>query len=122
MGADLGIALVFACLSLWSGLVSTDHALPLNGVLRTLIGRSISGQQWAFGPYFWVMHTTFIPTALYLGAIVVTLIAKGGFAPTRWLLERGGNRDINPIRLVASLLALIGASLGALRLLVAVLR
>ncbi|HEY4934761.1 MAG TPA: hypothetical protein VII23_24600 [Terriglobales bacterium] len=122
VAADLGIALVFACLSLWCGLVFTNHAIPATAVLRTLIGRSISGREWAFGPYFWVMHTTFILTLLYLGAILVTLIAKAGLAPTRWLLERFGNRDINPIRLVASLMALAGASLGALRLLLGIMR
>lgn len=73
---DILVATLLACCSLYFGLVLTEHGLSPVQVLRVLIGKSPEGSGLEFGPYFWAMHTTFIPTVIYLLLIGVCWMAK----------------------------------------------
>lgn|GEM_PF-2534156 len=81
---DLVIAAVLAYASLYLGLVHTSKALSFSQVSRVMVGLSPDGQRFEFGCYFWTMHTTFIPTLLYLNGVllcwkmkVILLIVRG---------------------------------------------
>jgi hypothetical protein len=73
---DLGVSAILACLSLYIGLVGTEHELGLRQVLRVLAGHSVDGARWEIGPYFWAMHTTFIPTALCMFFVLLAVTGK----------------------------------------------
>src|SRR3989442_14008466 len=81
---DLVIAAILACGSIYFGLVSTNKALGLTQLLYILVAHSPDGSQVEFSPYFWVMHTTFIPTLLYLLFLLGCWIGKSLLLPVRW--------------------------------------
>lgn len=49
--------------------------MDLNDIIYGLIGRS-DNNQWELFPLFWTMHTTFIPTFIFLALILVSIISK----------------------------------------------
>jgi len=73
---DLLIAGLFACCSIYLALFATDNYITFGETINILFAKSIDGGNWELGPYFWVMHTTFIPTLLYLMFICLTIIGK----------------------------------------------
>jgi hypothetical protein len=104
---------LLACASLYLALVLTDTALSTKEVLHTLIGRSLDGTHLEFSPYFWTMHTTFIPILLYLCFILFCWTAKAFLQPVRWFLGKGKELS-SPLNLSAALCVLIAAVFGAL--------
>ena len=114
LGLDVAVACICACLSLWFGLLRTDHMLTWSEVVRVLLGRSPDGMQWDFGPYFWTMHTTFLPILLYTFVVLVTAFAKALFAPTQWFFAKAGDRDVNAIGLTARLVGVVAVIFGGL--------
>lgn len=109
---DLVLALLFACASLWCSLASTVNALTIHQVLRVLIARSVDGRRWQAGPFFWMMHTTFLPTVVYVLLVLLAWWTKATLGPVRWFLGRAQHQDINPIGLTARLIASMAAMLG----------
>jgi len=75
-GFNLGLAALLACCSIWFALHGTPSALSVAGVLRLLVGRSPSGQEWYLGPLFWVMHTTFLPLAILFTMVLFMIAAR----------------------------------------------
>lgn len=68
---DIVVAAALACISLSVGLLSVPgETVTVPQAIKVLFGWSVDGSRWEFGPYFWLMHTTFLPTTLYLCAIV----------------------------------------------------
>jgi len=121
--ASLIVALVFAFCSLYLGLIFSPHALALRGLGFVCIGRSPDGSSWDFGPYFWAMHTTFLPIALGLCAIVICWLAKWSLViPTTWFFGRAQLDDINALGLTARLVSLIASVLGIVAFVFAVFR
>jgi len=105
---DICFAAGFAIASLWFG----ANRLNLYQIAWLLIAHSTDGSRWSIGPYFWSMHTTFLPTFLYLGLVLVCWIGKSMLAPTKWFLNRSQQKEINPLNMTARLLALVGAGFG----------
>jgi hypothetical protein len=99
---------MLACGSLYFGLVITDKALNLSQILHILIGRSIDNTHYELSPYFWTMHTTFIPTLLYLSLILFCWIGKAMLIPVRWFFGKGQEHK-NPLKLAAALCGLFVA-------------
>lgn len=110
---DIMVAAILACLSLYLGLLFSEHQLSLKEVLFVLIGRSVSGEDIELGPYFWAMHTTFIPTCLYLMFIIVAWLGKSTLLPVRWFFGKGHEHQ-NPLALTATLFALIATIFGVI--------
>ena len=110
---DLIAAAILACGSLFCGLVFTKNALNLGEILNVLIARSPDGSSIQFSPYFWVMHTTFIPTLLYLLFILFCWFAKAFLIPVRLFFGKGQEHK-NPLRLTAGLFGLLSAIAGVL--------
>jgi hypothetical protein len=110
---DLVVSVVTACCSLYVGLVFTDNALSVAQTLHVLIGRSPDGLRIDLSPYFWVMHTAFIPTLLYCVTILMCWLAKAFLLPVRWFFGKGQELK-NPLKLTAGIFALLAAVLAIL--------
>lgn len=110
---DIILAGLFACASLWIGLVGTKEMLSLREILSVLIGKSSNSTQFAFGPYFWAMHTVFIPTLIYLSIILLCWMGKIFVLPIARLFSRARYVD-KPHRLTAGALLLLAAIFGGI--------
>ncbi|WP_417486540.1 hypothetical protein [Maricaulis sp.] len=73
---DIGIAAGLAFLSLYVGLFGSEFQVSAAEAFRVLIGLAPNGEGAEFGPYFWVMHTAFIPTLMYLLGLVLLILMK----------------------------------------------
>lgn len=108
---DLMVAALFACASLWLGLIGTQHALSIKQVLGVLFAKSADDAAGnALGPYFWAMHTTFLPTLGYMALILLFWVAKLVVLPVAKVLEKGRKTDIKPHSLMAGLFGFVGAA------------
>lgn len=106
---DVAVAALFACASLWLGLIGTEPALSVGKVLGVLVARSTEETAPnALGPYFWVMHTTFLPTLGYLGVILLFWVAKLVVLPVARVLKKGGEIE-KPHSMTAGLFGFVGA-------------
>lgn len=105
---DLFVAATFALCSLYLGLVYTDHAVSVTEAGYILIGRSRDNTHFEFSPYFWVMHTTFIPTLLYLLIILLCWVGKALLIPVRGFFGLG-QENKNPLKLTAGLCGIFAA-------------
>lgn len=72
---SLLVAAFFACASLWLGLLGSNESLSVVGVACTLLGRDPSCRSVQLGPFFWAMHTSFLPTA---ACLLLLAFAVGG--------------------------------------------
>jgi len=98
---DIIVAAILACCSLYFGLVGSQNHLAVREVMSVLTGKSPSGSGWELGPYFWAMHTTFLPTAFYLSIILFCWLAKTVLTVAHWFFEKG-QESKNPLKLTAA--------------------
>jgi hypothetical protein len=119
---DLSLAALFAFSSLWCGVAFTPHALNFHQIANVLIARTPAGDHWATGPYFFAMHTTFLPTFFYLAFVVLCWLAKMFLSVVLWFFGKGRHPDINPIGLASGFIGLLAALFGAAASAVAILR
>jgi hypothetical protein len=110
---DLILGALFACASLGLGLAFTDRQLSFLSLGWTLIGHSQDGSHWEFGPYFWAMHTTFLPTLVYLALVLVCWAGKCFLVVIKWFLGKGKLEEINPLGMTSALAALLAAVFAA---------
>jgi hypothetical protein len=103
---------LFAIASLWLGVFHTDYHLTFRQVLVILVGRSLDGTHFELGPAFWTMHTTFIPTLLYLVLVLLAFVVKGMISLATSFLRRAQLHEVNPIRWISDVFLLISAIIG----------
>jgi len=103
---DVLLAVLLACGSLYFGLLLSEKELSLRQVLFVLIGRVPTGENIELGPYFWAMHTTFLPTIAYLSILLMAWLGKTMLTPIRWFFGKGHEHK-NPLALTAALFTLI---------------
>lgn len=103
---DTILAATLACLSLYLGLVFTEHSLSVSETVRVLFALNPDGTAWELGPYFWVMHTTFLPTIFYLALILVAYIGKALLSVVHRFFGMAKEND-NPLKLTSALCGLI---------------
>lgn len=108
---DLLAAGVLACCSLYFALVNTEHALSVREILNVLVAHSPDGSRVELSPYFWTMHTTFLPTLAYLVLILVTWFAKLILMPVKWFFGKGHEHK-SPLKLTAALCGMIAVVFG----------
>lgn len=113
IAADIIVAAILACASLYFGLFLTEHQLTVKQVLTVLIGMSPVKKSIELGPYFWAMHTAFIPTFVYLSFIFVAWLGKLILTPARWFFGKGQEHK-NPLALTGALFALLATTFGLL--------
>lgn len=109
---DIGVAAVLACASLYLGLVFSENALSMVEVFRVLIGKSPEGGGFEVGPYFWVMHTAFLPTLAFLSIVLFLWMCKLVVLPVGGLLSRGSEIE-KPHHYTAGAFGLVAVMLGA---------
>lgn len=105
---DILVAAILACLSLYCGLLGTSHAVSPREVLNVLLAHSIGGEYWDLGPYFWVMHTTFLPTLAYLFLTFVCWLGKLMLVFVRFLFGEAKAAQ-NPLLYTARLFLVVAA-------------
>ena len=105
---DLMVAAILAFLSLYLGVLSTENQLASQEVLNILFFQLRDGSAYGIDPYFWIMHTTFIPTLLYLAVIFFLLIARHLTIPFMKLLKDASAAD-KPHYATATTFGFIGA-------------
>lgn len=110
---DVVVAAIFACASLYCGVAFTERHLGFVEVGRILVALSPDGGHFEIGPYFWAMHTTFIPTLLYMAVIIFCWIGKMLIIPVASVLSRGAIDD-KPHNLTASVFAFIAVVFGVI--------
>lgn len=108
---DMIIAAILACLALYLGLAYTEQQLSLTEIVYILIGKSPSGEGFELGPLFWAMHTTFIPTLIYLLFIGIGYMGKLILTPIKWFLGKGQEHK-SPLSLTSTLCGLLAAIFG----------
>jgi hypothetical protein len=106
--SDITIAAICAVAALYFGLLGSRNELQLEEVYRVLVGLSPYSNDFALTPFFWVMHTTFIPTLIYLFAIVVAWMAKLYYSITLSFIRSAAAHN-SPLKLAASFCALVVA-------------
>lgn len=110
---DLFIAGVLACASLYFGLIYSENEISLIEVWNVLLAKSPDGTSWELSPYFWAMHTTFIPSLIYLSIIFFAWIGKLILTPVAWFFGKGQAHK-NPLKLTVSICTLISVILTSL--------
>lgn len=105
---DIIVAAAFAGGSLYFGLIFTDKALTIQDVLFILIARSTDNSHFEFAPYFWIMHTTFIPTVLYLSLILFCWTGMAILTPVKWFFGKG-QEHTHPLKLAGLLCGVFAA-------------
>lgn len=101
-------ASIFACLSLLFGLIFTSKAISIKESMQVLFAHSADGKHLDIGPYFWVMHTTFIPILIFLIFILITWTCKAILIPVKYFFEKGKYHS-NPLKLTSALFTLLTA-------------
>ncbi len=110
---DVAVAAVFAWASLYCGVAFTDRHLSIIETARVLVALSPDGGRFEIGPYFWAMHTTFIPTLLYLILITLCWVGKLLVLPVASILSRGAVVE-RPHRLTAGVFLFIATVFGVI--------
>lgn len=109
---DVLLALVCAYSSLCFAVAFTNHSLNPREISRVFIARAIDGSHWEAGPLFWMMHTTFIPVAVYATVVLLAWWAKATLRPITYFLKRANHPEINSVGLTARVVALMAAIAG----------
>ncbi len=110
---DFVLAAVLACMSLWCGMVGKEDALSASQVFRVLIFQAPAGAGIELGPYFWAMHTTFLPTMFYLSIILLCWLGKLVVLPLATVFHRLSTTE-KPHNASAFTLLFVAAIFGAL--------
>jgi hypothetical protein len=103
------LAGVLAIASLWCGLCFTSRALSLSQIGNVFVARSLDGTRWEIGPYFLIMHSTFIPILIYLATIIFCWAGKVICSLVTRFLRKGREPDINPFGLTAGAFGVMAA-------------
>jgi hypothetical protein len=103
------LAGVLAVASLWCGLCFTSRALSLSRIGNVFVARSSDGTRWEIGPYFLIMHSTFIPILIYLATIIFCWVGKLICSLVTRFLRKGRESDINPFGLTAGVFGVTAA-------------
>ena len=114
-GVDLAVAALLAIVSIYVSLVGTPFALSVGQSIDLLIPTINENRVTGLGPEFWIMHTTFIPTGMYMLVLIFGSIAYVlfKFLPTQ--LFEGPQ---NTLHVAAILLGVYGLALQGLALIV----
>ena len=114
VAADIVACGILACLSLYFALVFTDQALSFNEVARILVALSPNQNEYDLGPYFWAMHSTFLPTLIYVGILLLCWFGKELLLVVRWffLINAESKRPLELTSCLLGVLATVFFGLG----------
>lgn len=104
---DLSLSALYGSLSLYLIFINTSSRLNLFEICNILIGKSLDGSIYIFGSYFWLMHTTFIPTAIIISLLAIAYIAHYLHIPFEKLSYKIGAIN-KPLYFISTLLLTTG--------------
>ena len=81
------VSAFFACASLWLGLYGTPAQLSVRQLFHVLVARSPDGSRFQLSSYFFLMHTTFLPIAIFFSLIFLCWIAKTMLQISLWMIS-----------------------------------
>jgi hypothetical protein len=110
---DVFMAVLLACASLYLGLMGSAHSITIRQTVNVLIALSPNGANWELGPYFWAMHTSFLPTLAYLSLILLCWVGRLLVLPIANLFSKGAAIE-KPHHLTAGFFLFIAAVFAAL--------
>jgi len=110
---DVVVAAVLACASLYCGVAFTERHISVIATAQVLIGLSPDTGTFELGPYFWAMHTTFIPTLIYLLLILFCWTGKLLILPIASFFSRSVTVE-KPHHLTAGMFLFIAAVFGVI--------
>ncbi len=105
---DIIFSAFYACFSLYFGLLGGEKSLTLTEIFNILLAKSVDGERIELSAYFWVMHTTFLPTLIYCFIILISWICKLILIPIQYFLGLG-QENKNPMKLTAAVCVFLGA-------------
>src|ERR1035437_1738875 len=100
---DVIVSALFACASLWLGLHGSRAELTLFQVTNVLFARSPDGHGVQLGPYFFLMHTAFLPILAFFFMVFLCWAGKTLLQLSLWLMKRGSEEHVNPIKMSVAL-------------------
>ncbi len=109
---DLVSSAFFAVMSLYFSLLGTVHQLGMVDCARILLGYLPDKDVVSFTPQFWIMHTAFIPTSIYLGILFLIWTSNLFIEAFARFVEINTVADRNPLKVTA---AFLGAGVVAIQ-------
>jgi hypothetical protein len=100
------VAALFACASLWLGVLGSNDELSVVGVACTFLGRDPSCRSLQLGPFFWAMHTTFFPTAACLLLLALAVSGRSLSLIAERVLQKA-KAETHPYEYSAVLVAMV---------------
>ena len=97
---------LFAIASIWLGTLSSDSSLSFWQCTRILFAYSPYSDGIYIGGLFWVMHSTFLPTLIYLFLVAATVTAKYVTVVLQHLLQTVASPNIPLFAIVAATCAI----------------
>jgi hypothetical protein len=107
VSVDVFFAALFACFSLFFGLFYTGNDLSFSETIKVLCAESVDSDGYFFGPLFFVMHTTFIPTFFYMLLILFLWLVKGALVPVNFFFNKG-IKSGDPLLFVSLIFGVLG--------------
>ncbi len=109
---DLITAAMLAFGAIYLGLIGSSKSLTLLEVWNILFFKVRDGSSFGIDPYFWIMHTTFIPSLIHLAILFFALMARYLTLPFLKLFQDASVAD-KPHYATATTFAFIGSIFSA---------
>ncbi|MET0621916.1 MAG: hypothetical protein ABW250_02945 [Pyrinomonadaceae bacterium] len=110
---SLATSAALACLSLYLSFVGTSNEIHPMKTLNVLIGLSLTGDGFELSVFFFLMHTTFIPAAVFLSALLSAAGVKLIVRVTTRILGLSSGDQVNPFRAFAAIFGIFVTALTA---------
>jgi hypothetical protein len=94
--------------SVWIGVGS----LSILETARIFIARSMDGTHWELGPYFWVMHSTFLPLLSFIALLLIGWSGKLMITGLEKFFGRAQHEDVNGLNMTGRYLGVVSIFSG----------
>lgn len=108
------ISAAFSYLSLFFSLLDTYDEPSPQEILNTMFMRTREGNHWEIGPYFFLMHTTFIPIFSFLSILIIATCVKLWIKVVALALGLISQDQVNTFKAFAALLGIFVTLFSAL--------
>ncbi len=107
---DVLFASIFAVLSLYFGLIYSVNKLSIGEIIPLLVGFNVFKNNYSLGPYFWLLHSTFLPSIIYLSILFAGWVGKVFIEPINWFFGKTAQNK-RPFAMVTGLCSVISGFL-----------
>lgn len=114
---DLVVAGTLAFLSLYLVSQLTDISISSKEIMYTLVGLDSESRVWQINEWFWLVHSTFIPTLVFLFSVLFAVFCKLIVIPVSKLFGKAGVLE-RPDFMFAALFGVLATMFGVLVLLI----